>query len=102
MTISSTTVKNSYSGNGTLDTFNYTFKVFADADVQVIIRDASATETVKTLTTHYTVTGAGSASGGAPARVPRNPRKPFRPRLPHLAFGSVNLRHRNHFLGIPV
>ena len=64
MTISSTTVKNSYSGNGTLDTFNYTFKVFADADIQVIIRDASATETVKTLTTHYTVTGAGSASGG--------------------------------------
>ena len=64
MTISSTTVKNSYSGNGTLDTFNYTFKVFADADLQVIIRDASATETVKTLTTHYTVTGAGSASGG--------------------------------------
>ena len=64
MTISSTTVKNSYSGNGTLDTFNYTFKIFADADVQVIIRDATATETVKTLTTHYTVTGAGSASGG--------------------------------------
>ena len=64
MTISSTTVKNSYSGNGTLDTFNYTFKVFADADIQVIIRDATATETVKTLTTHYTVTGAGSASGG--------------------------------------
>jgi len=64
MTISSTTVKNSYSGNGTLDTFNYTFKIFADSDLQVIIRDASATETVKTLTTHYTVTGAGNANGG--------------------------------------
>ena len=64
MTISSTTVKNSYSGNGTLDTFNYTFKIFADSDLEVIIRDATATETVKTLTTHYTVTGAGSASGG--------------------------------------
>ena len=64
MTISSTTVKNSYFGNGTLDTFNYTFKVFADADIQVIIRDATATETVKTLTTHYTVTGAGNANGG--------------------------------------
>ena len=64
MTISSVTVKNSYSGNGTLNTFNYTFKIFADADIQVIIRDATATETVKTLTTHYTVTGAGSASGG--------------------------------------
>jgi len=64
MTISSTTVKNSYSGNGTLDTFNYTFKIFADTDIQVIIRDANATETVKSLTTHYTVTGAGSGSGG--------------------------------------
>ena len=64
MTISSTTVKNSYSGNGTLDTFNYTFKIFANADIQVIIRDATGTETVKNLTTHYTVTGAGSASGG--------------------------------------
>jgi hypothetical protein len=64
MTISSTTVKNSYSGNGTLDTFNYTFKIFANTDLQVIIRDATSTETVKTLTTHYTVTGAGSASGG--------------------------------------
>src|SRR5210317_2053687 len=46
MTISSTTVKNSYSGNGTLDTFNYTFRIFADSDLQVIIRDATATETV--------------------------------------------------------
>jgi len=64
MTISSTTVKNSYSGNGTLDTFNYTFKIFANTDIQVIIRDANATETVKTLTTHYTVTGAGNANGG--------------------------------------
>ena len=64
MTISSTTVKNSYSGNGTLDTFTYTFKIFADSDLQVIIRSALGTETVKTLTTHYTVTGAGSASGG--------------------------------------
>ena len=64
MTISSTTVKNSYSGNGTLTTFNYIFTIFADSDLQVIIRDASANETVKTLTTHYTVTGAGNANGG--------------------------------------
>ena len=63
MTISSTTVKNSYSGNGTLNTFNYTFKILPDSDLQVII-SASANETVKTLTTHYTVTGAGNANGG--------------------------------------
>ena len=64
MTVSSTTVKNSYSGNGSNDTFVYGFKIFADTDLEVIIRSALGVETVKTLTTHYTVTGAGSASGG--------------------------------------
>ena len=66
MTISSTTVKNSYNGDGSTTTFSYTFKIFANSDLQVIIRNnTTATETVKTLTTHYTVTGAGSASGGS-------------------------------------
>ena len=64
MTISSTTVKNSYSGNGSNDTFVYGFKIFDNTDLQVIIRSAAGTETTKTLTTHYTVTGVGSASGG--------------------------------------
>jgi len=64
MTISTTVIKNSYSGNGSNDTFAYTFKISADADMQVIIRAATGTETVKSLTTHYTVTGAGNASGG--------------------------------------
>ncbi|HUS49062.1 MAG TPA: hypothetical protein VMZ91_02800, partial [Candidatus Paceibacterota bacterium] len=66
MTISSTTVKNSYNGDGSTTTFSYTFKIFANSDLQVIIRNnTTATETVKTLTTHYTVTGVGSASGGS-------------------------------------
>ena len=64
MTISTTVIKNSYSGNGSNDTFAYTFKISANADMQVIIRSATGLETVKTITTHYTVTGAGSASGG--------------------------------------
>jgi hypothetical protein len=66
MTISSTTVRNSYNGDGSTTTFSYTFKIFANSDLQVIIRNnTTATETVKTLTTHYTVTGVGSASGGS-------------------------------------
>ena len=65
MTISSTTVKNSYSGNGSTTAFNYTFKIFADSDLQVIIRSSTGTETVKTITTHYTVAGAGNANGGS-------------------------------------
>ena len=64
MTVSSTTVKNSYSGNGSNDTFVYGFKIFANTDIQVIIRSSTGTETTKTITTHYTVTGVGDASGG--------------------------------------
>ena len=64
MTISSTTVKNSYSGNGSTTAFAYTFKIFANTDLQVIIRSSTGIETVKTLTTHYTVSGVGDASGG--------------------------------------
>ena len=64
MTITTTTIKNSYSGDGSQDTFAYTFKISADADMQVIIRSSTGSETVKTLTTHYTVTSAGAASGG--------------------------------------
>jgi hypothetical protein len=64
MTISSTTVKNSYSGNGTTLIFTYTFKIFQDSDLEVIIRSANGTETVKTLNTHYTVEGEGGSSGG--------------------------------------
>jgi|TARA_R100000149_G_scaffold47585_1_gene19265 cytoskeletal protein CcmA (bactofilin family) len=65
MTVSSLTTKNSYSGNASTSAFSYTFKIFDDDDVTVIIRtDSTGTETVKTKTTHYTVSGVGSASGG--------------------------------------
>ena len=65
MTISSTTVKNSYSGDGSTSAFSYTFKIFANSDLQVIIRSSTGAETVKTITTHYTVSGAGDAYGGS-------------------------------------
>ena len=64
MTISTTTIKNSYSGNGSTTVFPYSFKIATTADIQVIIRSSAGVETVKSLTTHYTVSGAGSASGG--------------------------------------
>ena len=65
MTISSTTVKNSYSGNSSTTVFAYTFKIFENSDIQVIIRSSTGTETTKTITTHYTVSGAGDANGGS-------------------------------------
>jgi len=64
MTVSSSTNRASYSGNGSLTTFAYGFKIFDQDDLTVILRAANGTETVQTITTHYTVTGVGSASGG--------------------------------------
>ena len=64
MTVTTTTNKVSFSANGSTTVFAYNFKIFADADLTVIIRAADGTETTKTLTTHYTVSGAGSSSGG--------------------------------------
>ena len=65
MTISTTTIKNSYSGNNSTSAFNYTFKIAAASEMQVIIRSSSGTETIKTLTTHYTISGINNAGGGA-------------------------------------
>ena len=59
MTISTTTSKVSYTGNASTTVFAYTFKIFADSEVTVYVDDV-----LKTLTTHYTVSGAGTASGG--------------------------------------
>jgi len=65
MTISTTIVKNSYSGNGATTVFNYNFKILSSSDLKVIIRSSTGTETTKTLNTHYTLTGVGSAGGGS-------------------------------------
>jgi hypothetical protein len=64
MTVSTTTNKIRYSGTGSQYVFPYTFKIFADDDLEVILTSAAGVDTVKTLTTHYTVSGAGSGSGG--------------------------------------
>ena len=64
MTVSTTTNKKSTGANGIQTVFGYDFKIFADADLTVIIRSTTGTETVKTLNTHYTVSGAGNDAGG--------------------------------------
>ena len=65
MTVSSTTKRNSYSGNGSTTVFAYSFKIFDDDDITVILRtDSTGSESVQTKTTHYSVSGVGSASGG--------------------------------------
>jgi|TARA_R100000479_G_scaffold169171_1_gene110692 hypothetical protein len=68
MTVSTTTIKNSYSGNGSTTAFSYTFKVFASSEVKVIVRtDSTGAESVRAEgsgSTNYAVTGVGEAGGG--------------------------------------
>lgn len=65
MTVSSTTTKVSYSGNGSTTVFAYTFKVFDEDDLTVILRDnATGAETVQAINTNYSVSGVGNVNGG--------------------------------------
>ena len=64
MTISTTTSSISYSGNGVTTGFAVPFPFFASDELEVIERVTSTgVETVKTLTTHYTVAGGDGATG---------------------------------------
>jgi len=66
MTITSTQNRVSYSGNGSTTAFSVPFRFLASADLAVLVRvDATGVETAKTLDTHYSVSGAGAASGGS-------------------------------------
>lgn len=59
MTVSSTTSRWSYTGNGVTTAFAYTNRIFADSDLKVYVAGA-----LKTLTTDYTVSGVDNPGGG--------------------------------------
>ncbi len=63
-TIETETCKVTYTATSGLTAFPYTFKIFEDSDLVVMVRDADGDENTLTLTTDYTVTGAGDDSGG--------------------------------------
>lgn len=66
MTISSTTNREAYSGNGSTTVFSFPYYFLANADLKVYLRDETlGTETLQVITTNYTVTGAGVLAGGS-------------------------------------
>lgn len=64
MTVSSTTSRNDYVGNGATSSYAYSFRIFANTDLVVTVRDTNSVETTLALTTDYTVSGVGNGSGG--------------------------------------
>lgn len=64
MTIESAVNRINYTGNGAVDTYAYPFRIVAQSDLLVTVRNLSNVETTLTLTTDYTVTGVGNEGGG--------------------------------------
>jgi hypothetical protein len=68
MTISSTTNRVSTSGNGVTTAFSFPYGFHVAADLVVIQKvNATGVETVKTLTTHYTISGTTDPAHGYPS-----------------------------------
>lgn len=65
MTVTSTTARVSYAGNGSTKTFSVPFYFLDASHLRVTKRSSAGVETTYALTTNYTVTGAGSSSGGS-------------------------------------
>lgn len=65
MTLTTTTSRYSYAGNGVTTVFSFPAYFLASGDLVVILKNNSTgVEVTKVLTTHYTVAGAGVAAGG--------------------------------------
>lgn len=65
MTVSSSINRVSYAGNGTTVLFPVNYYFLQDTHLQVVLITAAGVETIQTLTTDYTVTGAGNEAGGS-------------------------------------
>jgi hypothetical protein len=65
MTVSSDLNRISYTGNGTTTVFPVNYYFLEDSHLQVVLITAAGVETIQTLTTNYTVTGAGNEAGGS-------------------------------------
>jgi len=70
MTISSTTTSVSYAGNAATTAFSFPYLFLLDADLEIVLSvDSTGVETIQTITTHYTLTGATNPAGGTVTMV---------------------------------
>ena len=70
MTVNTTNITSGpYTGNGTSDTFSYTFRIVNKAQVSVYETDDNGVQNLLTVDTDYTVAGLGDDGGGTITRV---------------------------------
>ncbi len=69
MTVESSVNRAQYETNGTTGPWTVPFYFLDDSHLSVIYTDAAGNETTLTLTTHYSVAGAGDPSGGSVSTV---------------------------------
>lgn len=70
MTVTNTTNKTTPEiGNGSKTAFDFSFKVFNSSDLEVYLIDSGGTATLKTITTHYTVSLNTITEGGTVTMV---------------------------------
>ena len=66
MTIATTINRVSYAGNGSTTVFSFPYYFLQNADLVVVKRNnTTGVETTQTITTNYTITGAGLPAGGS-------------------------------------
>ncbi len=64
MTLTTTTNRVSYAGDGVETEFAISFQFFDNADIEVMLRDAGGNATLWLDNTHYSWSGAGNPAGG--------------------------------------
>lgn len=65
MSISSTTDRNTYTGNGSVSVYDYDFKLFEATDLEVFVMSTTGAVVQLTETTDFTVAGVGIRNGGS-------------------------------------
>ncbi len=64
MTVPANLNRITYNGNGSTTVFAYTFPILDEGDLDVYVVSSAGVATLKTITTHYTVSGVGVLTGG--------------------------------------
>lgn len=72
MSIASQTSRVNYVGNGNVDEYDFTFKIFSATDLRVTVRNENDAEELLVLDTDYTVSGVNDENGGTITLVDGN------------------------------